>query len=281
MDHDATREQLELAAAEPGGLERLMAGDTPAAQAVAAHLAGCPACTDELARLERAARVIGQVVREQPPADLRDRTLATIRTAGVPRVVGEEGALATAAPGRTSGTPGTIGGPGQTIGGRGRSALGWVAAIAAAVVVSVIATSFIVGGQVDERLAAYADEIEALERVTIATLDVTAEPDARRVALGGAEPAVAGSLVFSPSTSELVVVATGLTPPPEGQEYRCWVEQGGDREGVGKMFFSDDLAYWIGPVPPVQGLVGEATFGVTLVSLDGSTEGRDVLEGGL
>ena len=36
MDHDATREQLDLAAAEPGGLERLMAGDTATAQAVAA-----------------------------------------------------------------------------------------------------------------------------------------------------------------------------------------------------------------------------------------------------
>ena len=42
MDHDQVREQLELAAAEPGGLERLMAGDTAAARAVAAHLAGCP-----------------------------------------------------------------------------------------------------------------------------------------------------------------------------------------------------------------------------------------------
>lgn len=280
MDHEATREQLELAAAERGGLERLMAGDTPAAQAVAAHLAGCPACTGELARLERAARVIGQVVREQPPADLRDRTLATIRSAGVRRVVGEEMAFATAVPGPSSGPPGAISGPGPTIGGRGRSALGWVAAIAAAVVVSVIATSFIVGGRIDERLAAYANEIEALERVTIATLEVTAEPDVRRVALGGAEPAVAGSLVFSPSTSELVVVATGLIPPPDGQQYRCWVEQEGDREGVGQMFFSDDLAYWIGPVSAVEGLVGNATFGVTLVTLDGSADGQDVLEGG-
>ena len=55
MDHDAIREQLELAAVEPGGLERLMAGDTATAQAVAAHLAGCPACTEELARLQRVA----------------------------------------------------------------------------------------------------------------------------------------------------------------------------------------------------------------------------------
>ena len=277
MDHDATREQLELAAAEPGGLERLMAGDTPAAQAVAAHLAGCPACTDELARLDRAAGVIARVVREQPPADLRERTLAAVRAAGVPR--GSTGA-ATAAPVRM-GSASTSAGHSPGADGRGRTALGWVAAIAAAVVVSVIATTVIVGGRVDEQLAAQANEVEALQRVTIATLEVTAEPDARRVALGGAEPAVAGSLVFSPATSELVVVATGLTPPPAGQEYRCWVEQEGEREGVGKMFFSDDLAYWIGPVSAVAGLVGEATFGVTLVTLDGSANGQDVLEGGL
>ena len=54
MDHEGTREQLELAAVEPGGLERLMAGDTATAQAVAAHLAGCASCSDELVRLGRA-----------------------------------------------------------------------------------------------------------------------------------------------------------------------------------------------------------------------------------
>ncbi len=45
MDHETTRDALDLAAAEPGGLDRLMAGDTPEAMAVAAHLAGCASCT--------------------------------------------------------------------------------------------------------------------------------------------------------------------------------------------------------------------------------------------
>jgi hypothetical protein len=255
---------------------------------VAAHLAGCPECADELARLERASRVIGQVVREQPPADLRERTLATVRAAGVRRgaPVGREVAGATTAAtsipvGRASGGATATAARAAT-GSGGHSVLGWVAAIAAAVTISVIATSVIVGGQVDQRLAAQANEIEALERVTIATLEVTSEADARRVALTTVSgPAAAGRLVFSPSTSELVVVAAGLTPPPEGQEYRCWVELAGDREGVGKMFFSDDLAYWIGPVEAVEGLVGEARFGVTLVTLDGSADGQDVLEGDL
>ncbi len=85
MDHDATREQLELAAAEPGGIDRLIAGDTATAQAVAAHLAGCPECTDELPRLERVSRLVGTVVREAPPDDLRERTLAMVLALGRPR----------------------------------------------------------------------------------------------------------------------------------------------------------------------------------------------------
>ena len=79
MDHEATREQLELAAVDPSGLDRLMAGDTPIAQAVAGHLAGCPGCSDELARLERTCRLVREVARAMPPADLRDRTFAAVR----------------------------------------------------------------------------------------------------------------------------------------------------------------------------------------------------------
>jgi hypothetical protein len=302
MDHEATREQLELAVAEPGGLDRLMAGDTPTAQAVAAHLAGCPDCTDELAHLERASSLIRTVVRERPPADLRERTLAAVRAAGVPRgpaapAVAPVTTAATApavAPVTTPITHSTPASPGSSTApavetraptatlGRGRLALGWMAGIAAAVVLSVVATSIIVGSRVDERLAAESEMVEALQTVAIRTLQVTAEPDARRVALAGQTSAIEGDLVFSPRTSELVVVATGLTPPPAGQEYRCWVEQAGKRQRVGRMFFSDALAYWVGPAPAVAGLLGDATFGVSLVDANGSPVDTDpVLGGGL
>ena len=53
MDHEEVRELLEVAAVEPGGLDRLMAGDTPDAALVAGHLAGCAACAAELERLRR------------------------------------------------------------------------------------------------------------------------------------------------------------------------------------------------------------------------------------
>jgi hypothetical protein len=285
MDHDATREQLELAAIEPGGLDRLIAGDTASARAVAAHLAGCPSCTDELARLERAAMLIAATVREMPPADLRDRTMAAVRDLG--RARGGLAAAAVNAPVTAVAPvallpPATATTPRRALSDH-RAVVGWVAAIAAAVVLSVAATSFLVGGRVDQRLAEQTDTIHTLEEVTTATLRVTAEPDARHVALTGtSDPSLVGSLVFSPSTSELVVVTTGLTRPPAGQEYRCWVERAGQRERVGKMFFSDDLAYWIGPVPAVSGVSSDARFGVSLVDASGtSTDTAPVLGGGL
>jgi len=287
MDHDTIREQLELAAVEPGGIDRLIAGDTASAQAVAAHLAGCPACTDELARLERASTLIAATVRELPPVDMRERTLAAVRALGRSRDLSP--AAATAEPDTALGPiplavvpRATTKPPGRSASGR-RAALGWIAAIAAAVVLSVTTTSILVGGRVDQRLAQQTDTIHTLEEVTTATLRVTVQPDSRHVALTGtSDPGLVGTLVFSPSTSELVVVTTGLTRPAAGQEYRCWVERAGQRERVGKMFFSDDLAYWIGPVPAVAGLSGDARFGVSLVDASGtSIDAPPVLVGGL
>jgi Anti-sigma-K factor rskA len=284
MDHEGTREQLEIAAVEPGGLDRLMAGDTPAAQAVAAHLAGCPSCSDELVRLGRASTVIREAVREMPPADLRERTLAAIRTEGVRRplvaavapasggpVFAPDGAAATASP-----VPVAIAPSEDARRSSRRQWIGWVGAIAAAVVLSVVTTTFVVNSRVDSELAAQDTTIATLEAVTMATLYVTGEPDAQHVALTGTtDPATEGSLVFSPSTAELVVVAEGLTQPPAGQLYKCWVEVGGARQPVGRMVFSDKLAYWLGDVPALSGISSDATFGVSLVPADSTSLDTD------
>src|SRR6187431_2212606 len=112
MDHEPTREILEVAALEPDGLDRLMAGDTATAQAVAGHLAGCPSCTDELVRLQRVSSVIRSVVREMPPPELRERTLATVAAIGVPR--GEAALVSRPAsrPGAIDPRPGPVAGLG-------------------------------------------------------------------------------------------------------------------------------------------------------------------------
>ncbi len=298
MDHDATREQLDLAAAEPGGLERLMAGDTATAQAVAAHLAGCDACSEELLRLQRSAALIRSAVRELPPDDLRARTLAAVRAQGVPRPlataaapagagdVAAATALPTMAP--VMAAPAAAAPPSAVVvapraGRRPWTALGMVATIAAAVILSVLTTTLVVGSRVDAQLAAQSETINALEEVTVTTMAVISQPDAEHVALAGVtDPAADGNLVFSPSTTELSVVATGLVPPPAGYEYRCWVMVDGSRQRIGKMFFAEDIAYWVGPVPAISDVSTGATFGVSLVGASGTTLETDpVLLGGL
>ncbi len=82
MEHAEALEQIETAAVEPDGLERLMAGDTPDAAAVAGHLAGCSACADELVRIRRTATVAREVIAAEPDPALRERTLAFVRAVG-------------------------------------------------------------------------------------------------------------------------------------------------------------------------------------------------------
>ncbi len=284
MDHETVLEALEIAAAEPGGLDRLMAGDTPTAMAVAGHLAGCAECTLELERWRRVQADVAQVVGDTPAPELRDRTLAYIRQYGVPRgpeAVPVPAAAAAAASLPVAASPqvdATLPPPTDLAAARDRrrSVLVWVGAVAAAVVLSVVATTFLVGSRVDDRLAAQDQAIEDLAAVTTATLHVTAEPDVERVALAGTSGTpTTGTLIYSPSTTELVVVATGLTQPPAGQEYHCWVLVDGQRQNIGKMFFGGGLAYWVGPSPAVADLPDDGTFGVSLVDADGAVIAPD------
>ena len=284
MDHEAVREALELAAVEPGGLARLMAGDTPEAQAVAGHIAGCEACAVELERIGRVSVAVRTSLADVPPPELKARTLAYVRARGVPR-----GDAAVAAAAAASATPTTSNAPvpiavaASAVPDRGArpSILLWVGAIAAAVVLSVAATTLIVGSRIDDRLTAQDQAIEDLAAVTTATIQVTSEPDAERVALDSPTgSATSGTLLYSPSTTDTVVVATGLSEPTDGSEYHCWVEVDGARQSVGKMFFGGGIAYWVGPAPAVSGLSGTETFGVTLVGTDGKPVTPDpVLEG--
>ena len=164
---------------------------------------------------------------------------------------------------------------------RAWSTFAMVATIAAAVVLSVVTTSLIVGRRVDDQLAQQAQTIDALEHVTTTTFDVSAQPDAEHVQLAGvSDPTLDGSIVYSPGTTELVVVATGLTEPAPGYEYRCWVEVGGQRERIGRMFFGDELAYWAGAVSAISGASGHTTFGVSLVGVSATTlDAQPVLVG--
>jgi len=128
----------------------------------------------------------------------------------------------------------------------------------------------------------YEGTIEALAKVNVWTFRVDGEPDAQRVALARADGTPGATLVFSPATTDLVVVATDLATPPAGKEYRCWVELDGQRERVGKMFFGGGLAYWAGPVPAAARATDGTKFGISLAPIDAQgTDSEPVMVGEL
>ena len=271
MDHQEVRDLLADAAIEPGGLDRLMAGDTPTAALVAGHLAGCPDCADELERLRRSVGIIRPMVRAVPPPELRERTLAYIAAVGRPR-----GPAAARTEPATSEEPPAIPSTGRTT---RAPRLPMLAGLAATILIAVAGTALVVNGNRDSLSSRQAAEIEALGDVALGTIQLDAQPDVQHVQLASTTGgSTTGTLVYSPSSNKLVVVAEKLAPAPAGHEYHCWVEVGGQRAPIGKMFFGGDLAYWVGSLPQIAGLGPSARFGVSLVDLDATDKpGEPVL----
>jgi Anti-sigma-K factor rskA len=287
MEHVEARELLETAAVEPGGFERLMAGDTAEASALAGHLAGCPACAADMERLRRDSTVIRSVVRSLPPPDLRERTLAFVAAVGRERGTGAVGPAGAVAAGAVAAPielapDRAVAGPGSGAGRLGR-VLPWAASLAAVLIVAVAGTSLLVGGSRDRVINEQSAQIGALSKIATYTLRIDGQPDATHVELASTSGSDAtASLLFSRATGELVILAEGLTPAPTGQEYRCWMEVDGRRTRIGRMFFAGDVAFWVGEVPTLGAADDAAEFGVTLVPADGeSVDGDPVLQGGV
>ena len=279
MEHAEARELLEIGAVEPGGFERLMAGDTPEAAALAGHVAGCLECAAEMERLRRSAAVIRDAVRTLPSPELKERTLAFVAAVGRPRGETAGATVASGAPVTSLGSASVTRDEPRRLagGGLGRSAL-WAATLAAAVVIAIIGTTAFVTRSLDARLAEQAEDISSLTRVATWTLRIDGTADARHVELAGqgtTGAGISGTLVFSPTSGELVVLASGLPKPAAGMEYRCWVDIGGNRRRIGQMFFGGDVAYWAGPVTNLSDVDEYAHFGVSLVPSEGDAVSGD------
>jgi hypothetical protein len=267
MDHTEALERLELAAVEPGGLDRLANAHDPEAAALFAHVRSCDECSAELESLRDSAPVISGAMKMTPSADLRDRTLAHVRDMGRPRQSRGEARDLSDAMKRHWWLPER-----------------WAAAsLAAAILISVVATGWIVASRFDARLteanAAISQQqsaIEGLAELSDWTLRLTADPNAVRYRLlPPAGDDSSGTVLYSPETGEMVMVATGLTPPSSGKDYRCWVELDGERQAIGKLFFAGDLGYWVGDVEEVVN-ASESVIGVTLVDISSEDLGGEV-----
>jgi hypothetical protein len=257
-EHGDVREALELAAVEPGGLDRLEAGDAPGSAVIAGHLAGCPACLEELARLRRADALLRPILAAEPDPALRERTLGLVRAVGVPRGAGST--PVTTVPRRRFTTP------------------AWIGAVAAALVVGLVGGSLLAGAWMP---AGKADPATALAAVARETAALIGAGDARQVALLDGAGAAGGTLVLSPSADRIVVTAAGLPAPSAGAEYRCWVEIDGVRTALGTMWRAGDVAWWSGDVPLPADLPAGVAYGVSLVEAGASGVGTVVLAGEL
>jgi len=265
-EHADVRAALELAAVEPGGLDRLEAGDTPDAAIVVGHLAGCATCLEEMARLRRAETLLRPAIAGAPDPALRGRTLAFVREVGVRR--GDEGA----------GRPVQVGAGDRPTPSRRARRFAWGGAVAAALVIGLTGGVLLPGRGAP---GGSADPATALAAVAQETATLLAAGDAREAVLRDATGAPSGTLVLSPSEGRLVVTATGLPAPPPGTEHRCWVESGGTRIALGTMWRAGEVAWWSGPVALPAELPPDVVYGVSLVDAGSAGPGTEVLTGEL
>lgn len=292
MSCSDARERMELAALEPGGLDRLMAGDTTEAAALAGHLAGCPDCTAELGSLRRTVAAL-ELARPEPavtaatgdaarpaPSDLRKRTLAYVAAFGRPR---PRATTPAAEPRAREGAPAGPAHPEPT---RGPAA--WfqrrgagIAAIAAAIAFALLAAGSFVAADLQGQLEASRAETERLRELSTELSAVLQEPGSQLVSLASGDGTAGGALALARSSEQLVVVTRALPAPPAGMEYRCWVEVDGQRRAVGTMSFGGGLAYWAGWVGGLASLPPGATFGVSLEPIGGPGGAQAVLLGTL
>ncbi len=315
MEHAEALEQIDIAAVEPNGLERLMAGDTPEAAAVAGHLAGCADCAAELTRTRRTAVLAREVIQAQPDPELRARTLAFVRAVGRQRTgagsaVREETAaqeqivapVAVAGEADTSVSPANglrpPAGAHLTVV-QGPTAIrrpdtdrrlprrwAWLTAAAAAVVIAAAGTGagYLAGaGSQGGAIADRDAQLAILGDTATTTARIHGQADARRVALAAttAAPGASGSIVLSASDGELVAIATGLPPLTGDQQYRCWVEAGGQRTRLGRMYWAGGVWTWAGPVGGLGDVPAGAVFGVSAGPAGGGSDSTPVLTGSL
>jgi hypothetical protein len=283
MNHAEAVELIEIAAAEPDGLERLAAGDTPEAAALVGHVAGCADCATEFETLRRVAAAARETLADEPSPALRDRTLDYVAALGRERAGGDAADAPRARPAEraaaSSGSPPAPGTSSVPSTGQRWTRPSWIA-LAAAVLVAAVAGGLIVGSVQRLSFESETSSLYSLARVNEDALRIGAEPDAVTVALAGPPGAATlGSLVFSGTSGEIAVVASGLPEPQDGWEYRCWVETASSREVIGKMTLAEGLAYWAGPSDGLGDAGPGTTFGVSLVEGGAASAGEPVLLG--
>ena len=243
MDHAAAHERIEELLLRPSELAALQVSGDPADVALRDHVAGCPACRDDLESWQRLRVAIADALPDEAnagqaavepidmPSSLRTSVIASIRGTASERVASNEPA-SLAAP-HAGSLPGPAG-----VASRWRRLAPWTA-LAAAIAV-MLGFGSITIDQATQRAHAAADAA-ALTKLAVTVQDVLAAEHVI-VPLQRADGSNAGSISWS--RHDWVVLTSALPTPPDGQRYLCWLEDGGKSVAVGSMEFAGSTAYW-------------------------------------
>ena len=252
MDHAEAHERLGDLALDPARLAALDGDPAPEAADLRAHLATCEECRAELESLRAtdwairdafaSARDAGPPAILRAPVSLKDRVLAAARET-------EPGASVAAEPVR----PGTV---------AVRNTRRWLSTALAAALVVAIGLGAALNQRIADLTAARAELSEMASVVAVLDRILAAEKHVA-VALETADGSTGGVIAWS--REEVVVLSTSLDRPPDGREYACWFEEGGERWKVGEMHFSGSTAYWAGPLEDWNASFSPGTrFGISL-----------------
>lgn len=235
MDHAAAHELIEDLLLEPARLNALEGSNGPQDVALREHLAGCAACTADLESLRRLQIAVG---RSLPAGATPEARAEAVEPIEVPPSLRASVIAAIGDPDRRgSNEPGA---PIPIARGRPARPLAPLLGLAASLAI-LVGSGIVVVDQLGQRAVAEASARELT--AAIAVVDRMLATDHKVVEIRTTEGAAAGTISWS--RHDWVVLTNGLTEPPPGQEYLCWLETDGRNVAIGRMEFAGPTAYWV------------------------------------
>jgi hypothetical protein len=237
MDHAEAHERIADLALEPGRLTGLAGSEAAEDVALRRHVAECSRCQHQLAEWHDFHAALNDAVtanrREQlepiaPPAELRQKVLAGARAE--PRSAVTASAADVIPLNLRRRRPPVPGGA--------------LLALAAVVALVAVGLGTLVARDQASRLDATLMESRWLSDTVSALSRVLAAPDHHSVTLFAADGTGRGSIAWS--RHDLVVLASPLAAPASSEVYRCWLDYEGTETAMGKMWFVDGNAFWVG-----------------------------------
>ena len=233
MDHAAAHERIEDLLLDPRRLADLERSTAPEDVALREHVGGCPACRADL----EAWRSLEGAIAASLPRSAAEASAATEPTELPPSMRAAVLAKAHAEPR----APLSI----DTAPSRRASRIAPLVAMAAALILLVAGSAFVVIDQAGKRAIAEA-ETAALATAMAAVDRVLATPNHVVVQLQQPDGTNAGSISWS--RHDWVVVTNALARPPAGSTYLCWLVEEDSAQMIGEMQFAGSTAFWAASV---------------------------------